>query len=229
MRIKNLDDVENLGKGAQRQIKKALEKQGGFHNQKRFDSSIEQIKKSHPDTPKAKVETKKQKPSRVMTTDEGLSYCPWPSTDPFVIIHQLLEKKYGLYEHGGRLVTEMIITGGEKAWRFDFALLPTLSPSGNVLYGDPVLLIESDGFKYHKSLDAFKNDRRKQTHALRSGCLLKRITNEDARLRLTEFMEDIEEILLHQRVYLSTYQVKPKGKTQCVFCWNNEPTSSSLL
>jgi hypothetical protein len=47
-----------------------------------------------------------------MKTPEGWNYCPWPSPDPFVLVHQLLESRFGMYENGGRLVTEMIVAGG---------------------------------------------------------------------------------------------------------------------
>lgn len=236
MRIKNFEDVEKLGLHARKQISKALGKEK-LPNVKRFTSTNEfganrqkEEKPSTPDTT-APVAKKKSTPSRVMRTPEGFSYCPYPSTDPFVKVHQLLEARYGRYEDGGLLVTEMIVSGGEKAWRFDFALLPQLTPmqTGNVdkevapYFASPTpLLLEADGFRFHRSLTAFKNDRAKQTHALKQGFVVKRITNEDVRDRLEKAMEDIEAILSHQRIYRKTYEITPKGNTQSVFTWRQE-------
>lgn len=122
----------------------------------------------------------------------------------------------------------MIIEGGAKPWRFDFALVPRLvdatitsqsTGAQPVLLGPSCVLIEADGFGYHKSKDAFKNDRAKQTHALKSGFVVKRITNDDARNRLDTILIDIDTILLHQRIYDSDYTIAEKGYTQSVFSW----------
>ena len=75
------------------------------------------------------------------------------------------------------------------------------------------MLVESDGFGFHRSKEAFKNDRSKQTHAL------KRITNEDARERLDQVIEDIDYILSQPRLYESTYSISVKGKTQSLLQW----------
>jgi hypothetical protein len=238
MRIKSLDDINKLGTHAKTQIEAILESQGGFNSLKNSDSKHD-VKKRHiiksseaEKTPKSKpVEVKKKStPSRVMKTGDDTSYCPWPSTDPFVQVHQQLEARYGRHEDGGHLVTEMIVSGGEKNWRFDFAILPRLNAithtsdfpnikNSEAYSGRFALLLEADGFQFHRSLTAFKNDRAKQTHALKEGFVVKRITNEDVRQRLDEVMADIDTILCHQRVYLQNYRVVSKGYTQSVFHW----------
>lgn len=226
MRIKHIDDLNHLGDRAKKQIQKAIDAQGGIKNEKRLQSVPLRTK---PGTTQKSIsldsiaptkKSKKVKPKRVMKTAEGLNYCPYPSTDPFVAVHKLLEAKFGMYHDGGRLVNEMIIEGGEINWRFDICLLPTLRPIGSdESRGQPILLIESDGFGFHKSLDQFKGDRKKQTHGLCEGCLVMRITNEDVRQRLSGVIDNIDRILAHERIYTRTYQVVPKGNTQSFFSW----------
>ena len=228
MRIKNLEDISKLGPSARKQIEATLKEQGGFNNQKRpSDTQGFRTKKKEAHSPKVEPKTKKTKPSRVMRTAEGATYCPWPSTDPFVAIHQRLEAKYGLYENGGMLVTEMIIDGGTKNWRFDFALIsPFEKVSLRSVDGRPSsfllgysCLVEADGFGFHRSKDAFKNDRAKQTHALKQGFAVKRVTNEDARQRLDEVINDIDKIMSQPRLYDKEYEITPKGMTQFVLRW----------
>jgi len=242
MRIKSTDDLNKLGPYAKRQIEDALKLQGGFKNANRastiddLKSTRKELKESQPQfAPVIHKPSKKDKPSRVMRTAEGLLYCPWPSTDPFVAVYQRLESRYGAFSQGGLLVTELIVDGGTKDWRFDFAIISpiiqmTLSCQGDdttsaVWVGSQHVLIEADGFGFHRSKDAFKNDRAKQTHALKQGFVVKRITNEDARTRLDELLRDIDTILSHQRIYNSGYTIQNKGKTQSTFTWshNHEP------
>jgi very-short-patch-repair endonuclease len=224
MNFKSLHDIEGLGAHAKKQIVREL-------NRVPVKPLVELPKQPH--TPiiqsVSSIKSKKTRPARVMRTHDELKYCPWPSTDPFVQVYRKLENKYGRYENGGLLVTEMIIDGGAKKWRFDFALLSTAKKmhlqdqaSGqarDVLVGNVNLLIEADGFGFHRSKDAFKNDRAKQTHALKEGFVLQRITNEDARSRLDEIMDDIDAIISRQCIYHHHYHITPKGKTQFVFRW----------
>lgn len=243
MRIKSTDDLNKLGPYAKRQIEDALKRQGGFKNTNRV-STIDDLNPTRRDVKESGPQSdqvihkpsKKNKPSRVMRTAEGLPYCPWPSTDPFVAVYQRLESQYGSYEQGGRLVTELIVDGGAKDWRFDFAIISpiiqmTLSCQGGdttsaVWVGPQHVLIEADGFGFHRSKDAFKNDRAKQTHALKQGFVVKRITNEDARTRLDDLLRDIDTILSHQRIYNSGFSIQNKGNTQSTFTWshNHETT-----
>lgn len=233
MRIKSTDDLSRLGTNAKKQIEAALKEMGGIKNQKLADSANEYacVQKTEPVKPKSTEQTPdtgkrqktKSKPSRVMRTESGATYCPWPSTDPFVSVIQRLEKKYGRYGDGGLVLTELIIDGGEKDWRFDIALLSpfkTVNISGSSMYIGKTCLIEADGFGFHRSKEAFKNDRAKQTHALKQGFAVKRITNEDARHRLDEVIEDIDEILSQPRLYKKNYCIHAKGKTQSVLRWH---------
>lgn len=230
MRLKSTDDVKKLGPAARRQVESILEAQGGFNNMKRPGNASDVSPKTRPEkmSGDAKAGGKKKK-ERVMRTHEGMTYCPWPATDPFVAVHQRLEKAYGMYHHGGMLINEMIIDGGEKDWRFDLVLLPKLKkitviePDGTTrqsLSGPVLIAIESDGYGPHRSKEAFKNDRTKQTHALKNGFIVKRITTEDARERLEQVIRDVGDIMAHQRFYDSDYTISPKGKTQAVFSWS---------
>ena len=234
MRIRAGDDLSRLGTRAKQQIQAALLAQGDLPSKKRLDS-VDEIKqvtsqsktKSHskeiPNTrDKTHTHTKKPKPSRIMRTADGRTYCPYPSTDPFVSVTQRLEAKYGRFDDGGMLLTELIIDGGAKNWRFDIALLSpftSIDIEGRPMYLGNTCLVEADGFGFHRSKDAFKNDRTKQTHALKQGFALKRITNEDARNRLDEVIDDIELIFSQPRLYENIYTIHPKGKTQCVLRW----------
>jgi hypothetical protein len=244
MRIKSADDVKHLGASAKKQIEAVLKQQGGFNNQKRA-SSINEFgsPRKHAQetvsatTPNPAVPQKKQKPARIMKTHDNLTYCPWPSTDPFVEVHKQLERKFGMFSKGGMLLNEMIIHGGEKDWRFDLVLLSpcqeatithtegTITPQ---LSGPVFLAIESDGYGPHRSKDAFKNDRKKQSHALTQGFVVMRITTEDVRLRLDKIMSDIDTMLGHQRIYDSGFTITPKGRTQCVFNWNKTKRKREL-
>lgn len=84
--------------------------------------------------------------------------------------------------------------------------------------------MEADGFENHRLLEAFKNDREKQTHALKQGFVLKRITNQDARERLFDVMSDIDTILGQYRLYRNLYSVKPKGNTFSFFSLEKKST-----
>lgn len=236
MRIKSTDDLNKLGPYAKQQVEAVLNLQGGFNNANRASSLNDlrippkSFKNSVPPTrPPAQETSPKSKPSRVMRTEDGFLYCPWPSTDPFVGVYQRLDARYGSYAQGGRLVTELIVEGGTKDWRFDFAIIsPVTQMNLSVKDSDSVtpvwvgsqhVLIEADGFGFHRSKDAFKNDRAKQTHALKQGFVVKRITNEDARTRLDALIQDIDEILSHQRIYSAEYSIHNKGNTQNTFKW----------
>jgi hypothetical protein len=230
MRFKSLEDIKHLGPNAKKQIEAVLQKQGGFNNQKRA-SSVGQFKQHNniPQPPQPQTDIsikettkKKTKPSRVMRTHEGLTYCPWPSTDPFVAIIQRLEAKYGRHDAGGMVLTELIIDGGAKDWRFDIALISPFEDvdvNGRRMKLGYTCLVEADGFGFHRSKEAFKNDRAKQTHALKQGFAVKRITNADARQRLDDVIDDIDNILSQPRLYEKDYEITPKGKTQSVLRW----------
>tara|TARA_B100000700_G_scaffold331675_1_gene466910 strand:+ start:13874 stop:14611 length:738 start_codon:yes stop_codon:yes gene_type:complete len=237
MRIKSAVDISQLGPSAKKQIEDVLKEQGGFNNKRRASSEKDLVKKSK----KLKVEPdgsdsvaskstakKKKKPSRVMKTTEGLNYCKWPSTDPFVSVYQMLERKFGRFDDGGLLLTEMIIEGGDCNWRFDMVILPELEEmeikhfdgrTKNALVGAPLVTIEADGFGFHRSKSAFQNDRSKQTHALKNGFTVKRVTTDDVRSRFGSIGRDVDEIRENLCIYRNDYKIRRKGKTQYVFSW----------
>jgi hypothetical protein len=221
VRIKRLEDVTCLGQSARIQVEKALKVQGT----RRTHLAGVPRPKSDSSTTKNTCPTtiKKQKLARVMKDPiSTLKYCPFPSPDPVVKIHNLLSKRFGEYHTGGVLLTEMIIKGGEKEWRFDFVILPWNEDDPISLPATKrvALIIEMDGFAYHRSLTAFKNDRAKQRHALMSGFVLHRITHEDIRLRFSDIVSDIESMLEHQRIYPQKLGIIKKGVTQSIFSWS---------
>lgn len=204
MRIESLDQIKHLGKSAQKQIMKALNKEPIRPTKISSKSTVESENSLNHKAKNNMDETKKTKSlSRIMKTEDGRKYCPWPSTDPAVVVHKLLEDRFGNYWEGGEIVSEMIIPGGAKKWRMDWVHLPTR------------LCIEMDGFQFHRTLDAFKNDRAKQCHALMNGFIVHRITNEDIRKRQEQIIPCIEQMIKH-RPFLP-YSVHKKGYTQCVF------------
>lgn len=133
--------------------------------------------------------------------DSGSSYCEWPSKDPAHWLHAALEKRYGMFFNGGELACELIIPGGDQRWRFDWAW-----PRYRVA-------LEQDGFGYHRDLNSFKRDRRKQMHALVNGWVVIRTTNEDIRKRFEQLVDEIEQVLSHRS--FKPANIKPIGKTQC--------------
>jgi hypothetical protein len=207
MRIASLDQIKHLGKSAQKQIMKALNEEKIRPTNNSSDSKIESDSSSNHKAKKNIDETESTKTvkplSRIMKTEDGRKYCPWPSADPAVVVHKLLEDRFGNYWEGGEIVSEMIIPGGPKNWRMDWVHLPTR------------LCIEMDGFQFHRTLDAFKNDRAKQCHALMNGFIVHRITNEDIRKRPEQIIPCIEQMIKHRP--LLPYSVHKKGYTQCVF------------
>lgn len=228
IRIKTVDDLDKLGAYAKKQVQDALVQQG--LNSGALSKAVHQKQKSAHSQPQpdSTSKKKKNKAARVMTTKDGRTYCPFPSPDPFVAVHKRLEAKYGKYENGGLLVTEMMISGGASDWRFDFALLSPINKvsltdehdTTSTLIGKLHVLIEADGFGFHRSKTAFKNDRKKQTHAITQHFVVMRITNEDARTRLDDIIADIDKLLSQRRIYESLYAVKAKGFTQSVFSWS---------
>ena len=174
MRIKTQQDLQQLGKAAQKALAKHLKPQAPA---------------------RAKIHTKKAKGTTVS------NYCKYPSPDPANWLHAALERQYGMFFDGGELARELIIPGGEQRWRFDWAW-----PNYRVV-------LEQDGYGPHKSLEAFKKDRRKQLHALTHGWVVIRSTNEDIRERFNSLLNDIE-VILSYRDYAKA-NLRRVGNTQC--------------
>ena len=81
------------------------------------------------------------------------------------------------------------------------------------------MTIEADGFGFHRSKSAFQNDRLKQTHALKNGFTVKRVTTDDVRSRFDSIGRDVDEIRGNLCIYPNNYKIRRKGKTQYVFSW----------
>jgi len=198
MRISSLRDIQCMGENARKQIANAL-KEAPISNVKRASSEDDFRNKSP--TVVEKKKGKRKKLSRVLKDPvTGLNYCQWPSPDPGVWLHELLNKHFGSFSSGGDHAHEVIIDGFKTKVRYD-----------HLLFG--VLFIEFDGFAFHKHLDNFKLDRKKQRHALINGFLLHRLTREDVVEHFDEIIPDIHAMLKHVTKY--NMEIKPVGKTQC--------------
>lgn len=204
MRIKNLDDISNLGTNARKQIAAAFKQQNGAHHQKLILSKdIKQPAESTAKQSKSSTEDphKKKKPAKVATTDDGLRYCPHPNPDPSVALHIALLREFGSWWDGGELADEMIIPGHQVRFRYDFCF-PRYR-----------LAIEIDGFGYHRDLNSFKKDREKQKHALKHGWVVHRLTNSDLRNAFNTVIPDIKTILSHREK--RDAELIPAGKVWC--------------
>ena len=73
---------------------------------------------------KARKATSKKSKDKHGVTEHGHRFCHYPSPDPFVKIHALLDIEFGRYSDGGKHASEVILPGHEIAFRYDFALLP---------------------------------------------------------------------------------------------------------
>lgn len=203
MRIKNKNDIGNFGPLAKKQIEAALKQQGGFNNQKRLNSASE-LNSSATERlePNSMAATKKKKkPAKVMTSGDGLRYCPYPNPDPSVSLHIALLREFGSWWDGGELADEMIIPGHQVRFRYDFC------------FPNYRLAIEVDGFGYHRDLKSFKKDREKQKHALKGGWVVHRLTNSDLRNGFDDIIPDIKVMLSHRVRYEA--ELVQVGKTWC--------------
>ena len=207
MRIKSHEELSKFGLKAQERIKAALEKQGGFNNQKRA-RNLDDVTKGKskapvpsPEEGNASAKKKKKKLAKVMTNEDGLRYCPYPNPDPSVPLHIELLREFGSWWSGGELADEMIIPGHEIRFRYDFCF-PRYR-----------LAIEVDGFGYHRDLESFKKDREKQKHALKKGWVVHRLTNSDLRHAFDDIIPDIKVMLSHRE--RREAELVPVGKTWC--------------
>lgn len=188
MRITSLDDLSKLGPHAKKQIEAELNKQrpprikkgSNKNNQKRHTASTKnQLARTNTASPQ-------KKPAKVMETEDGLKYCPYPNPDPSVALHIALLREFGSWWSGGELVDEMIIPNHDVRFRYDFCF-PRYR-----------LAIEFDGFGYHRDLNSFKKDREKQKHALKNGWIVHRLTNSDLRSAFDAIIPDIKIIMNHR-------------------------------
>ncbi len=198
MRILSENDINQLGKHAQAQVRKHIEKSktGG---------------RNHVASPAAKgmtgnKATSKKSKDKHGTTEHGQRFCYFPSPDPFVRIHTLLDNEFGRYSDGGHHASEVILPGHEIAFRYDFALLPWK------------VFIESDGFGPHRDKESFNRDRQKQSFALQNGWLVHRVTVRDVYDGLDKFLADLQRILSHRQRFQVT--LRPKGR--CYYTIHSE-------
>lgn len=148
--------------------------------------------------------TQKATRCRINSTESGEKYCEFPSHDPGVVLHKALVKRFGsrMLDDRGEIAHEVIIAGSETRYRFDHLHIPSRC------------LIEFDGFGYHRTLDAFKRDRLKQTFALTEGFVVFRITNAEVRESVNTVIAKLETIIQKRLIYQDS--IRPLGKTQCL-------------
>tara|TARA_R110001583_G_scaffold131248_5_gene282955 strand:+ start:663 stop:1283 length:621 start_codon:yes stop_codon:yes gene_type:complete len=199
MRFSSFSDTEGMGEHARKQIAKALAGTSGKSLPSKKVNDIQNDKSTSP-----KAEVKKKKTQKRVLTDPitGLKFCEWPSPDPGVWLHELLNKHFGSFDEGGDHAHEVIIDASVNRERFD-----------HLLFG--ILAIEFDGFAYHRHKDNFKKDRRKQKLALSRGFIVHRLSNEDVKSDYERLIPDIIEILSHFPKY--NMELEKVGKTQCKF------------
>lgn len=189
MRIVSEQDIDKLGKQAQSQIRKHLVKNKTSRPSKTPSQTGTRV------SDKIKSPSNSDKHGK---TDDGNRFCYYPSPDPFVKLHTLLDCHFGRYCEGGYHASEVILPGHDIRFRYDYALLPWK------------VFIESDGFGPHRDKESFNRDRQKQTHALKNGWLLHRITVRDVFHRFDNLLPDIERILSHRPRH--DVSLKPVGK-----------------
>ncbi|WP_394222698.1 hypothetical protein [Alteromonas gracilis] len=191
MRIVSEQDISKLGKHAQSQIRKHMEKKTSMGGK-----MVSSPAAKHSD--KALKATSKKSKEKHGVTEYGHRFCHYPSPDPFVKIHALLDIEFGRYSDGGKHASEVILPGHEIAFRYDFSLLPWK------------VFIESDGFGPHRDKESFNRDRQKQSFALQKGWLVHRVTVRDVYDGLDKFLSDLNRILSHRPLHAVT--LRPKGR-----------------
>lgn len=132
---------------------------------------------------------------------------PYPARNPADILFGELVRVYGSrMTSGGDITRELVLSAAERRWRFDIAHLSSMT------------LIEMDGFAYHRSLDAFKNDRRKQNYALAKGWVVLRVGAEDVFSQRTSLLEQLAETIAIRPTADVKIKGYGKGYNQVVSC-----------
>lgn len=155
-----------------------------------------QIKEKAPDA----LSVKKQQ-TRILTTHEGLKYCPFPSKDPGVTLHKALISEFGsIFIHkDGEIAHEVLIAGTENAFRYDY------------MHVRSRVAIEFDGFGSHRDKASFQRDREKDIQAGRRGYLVYRTTNKAVRNNVETIIREIKEIITQRPFYKD--RIELVGKT----------------
>lgn len=121
----------------------------------------------------------------IYKTSNGDRYCPFPSPNPAVWLHNALVKEFGsAHLHAdGQIGHEVIIAGSAKKFRFDHLHIPSRTA------------IEYDGWASHSKVDAFNRDREKDKLAMMNNFAVVRFTNRAVRENLDERIEELKSII----------------------------------
>lgn len=123
-------------------IKSSKDLEGlGSHARKQIEGAMNSKKQQNTD-----ISSPRKRPPRKRLFDDDVRFCEWPSRNPAVWLHIALEKEFKSYWSGGDFVCEIMLPDSPKNWRYDFCLLSSR------------ILIEFDGYGFHRSKEAFQND-----------------------------------------------------------------------
>ena len=130
---------------------------------------------------------------------DDAAQCPWPSSDPQVLLYQLLVSEYGCAVHGvGDIVNELVLYPNEKRYRFDAAHL-----SARVLF-------ELNGWQYHHQLESFRRDHNKNTYALTHGWVVMKVMAKDINKDSSELQRNIAKVVSQR--HFPPQSIRPWGR-----------------
>lgn len=171
----------------------------GLHARKQIEAVLNSSKKNV----NGNLLPNNKSQSKTLTASET-KFCEWPSKNPAVWLHIALEKEFKSYWEGGDFVCEMMLPNSPKSWRYDFCIVSSR------------ILIEFDGYGYHRSKEAFKNDKNKERFAQTQGWLVFRFTNAMVREDIESLVCDIRN--LHElRGRHEFSHIERVGNTFCRF------------
>ncbi|AGP79816.1 hypothetical protein I633_21946 (plasmid) [Alteromonas mediterranea 615] len=171
----------------------------GLHARKQIEAVLNSSKKSV----NGNLLPNNKSQSKTLTASEP-KFCEWPSKNPAVWLHIALEKEFKSYWEGGDFVCEMMLPNSPKNWRYDFCLISSR------------ILIEFDGYGFHRTKKAFLNDRDKERFAQTNGWVVFRFTNTMVRENIESLVCDIR--TLHElRGRHEFSHIERVGKTFCRF------------
>lgn len=171
----------------------------GLHARKKIEAVLNSNKKSVNEN----LLPNNKSQSKTLTTSET-KFCEWPSKNPAVWLHIALEKEFKSYWEGGDFVCEMMLPNSPKSWRYDFCLISSR------------ILIEFDGYGFHRTKKAFQNDRDKERFAQTNGWVVFRFTNAMVRENIESLVCDIR--TLHElRGHHQFSRIERVGNTFCRF------------
>lgn len=125
--------------------------------------------------------------------------CSWPSSEPHVLLYQLLVSQYGCAVYGGGdIVNELVLYPKEKRYRFDAAHLSSR------------ILFEVNGWQYHHQLESFRRDHHKNTYALTRGWVVMKIMAKDINQNPLELQANIAKVVSQR--HFPQQSIRPWGK-----------------